>query len=85
MVTARAKDCNAHSTDRGKTWRVEPFLFEPGYEFEEGFQYRSTLLKTNSNPHEYKIWYSAANRRCMFSVAYLQMRREKDTLRPLQG
>jgi hypothetical protein len=72
----------AYSTDDGSTWNVSPVLFEPAYEFEAGFQYRATLLKIRSEPHTYQIWYSAANRREMFSVAYLAMVRENGTLKP---
>jgi hypothetical protein len=73
----------AYSTDDGNTWNVAPFLFEPAYEFEAGFQYRATLLKIGSNPHTYQIWYSAANRREMFSIAYQTVVRENGTLKPV--
>jgi hypothetical protein len=73
----------AHSLDEGNTWHVEQFLLEPAYEFEEAFQYRATLLKTGSNPHKYQIWYSAANRRWMHSIAHLEMMRQNDNLEPV--
>jgi hypothetical protein len=72
----------AYSFDEGNTWNVEPFLLEPAYEFEEALQYRATLLKTGSDPHSYRIWYSAANRRDMFSIAHQSMIRENDRLEP---
>jgi hypothetical protein len=72
----------ADSTDEGETWNVREFLLEPAYQFEEAFQYRATLLKTGSNPHKYRIWYSAANRRYMFSIAHLAMVREDSCLKP---
>jgi hypothetical protein len=73
----------AHSVDEGNTWNVERFLLEPAYEFEEAFQYRATLVKTGSGPHKYRIWYSAANRRQMFSIAHQAMMRENSTLEPV--
>jgi hypothetical protein len=73
----------AYSTGDGNTWNVDPFLLEPAYEFEAGFQYRATLLKIGSNLHTYQIWYSAANRREMFSIAYQAMVRENGTLKPV--
>lgn len=72
----------AYSFDEGNTWNVERFLLEQAYEFEEALQYRATLLKTGSNPHSYRIWYSAANRRDMFSVAHQWMIRENGNLEP---
>jgi hypothetical protein len=73
----------AYSLDEGNTWNVERFLLEPVYEFEEAFQYRATLLKTGSNPHKYRIWYSAANRRQMHSIAHLAMMRQNGNLEPV--
>jgi hypothetical protein len=73
----------AYSVDEGNTWNVEQFLLEPAYEFEEAIQYRATLLKTGSNPHQYRIWYSAANRRQMFSIAHQAMIRKNGTLEPI--
>lgn len=73
----------AFSFDGGKTWNAERFLLEPAYEFEEALQYRATLLKTGSNPHRYRIWYSAANRRDMFSIAHQSMIRENGNLEPV--
>jgi hypothetical protein len=73
----------AYSVDEGRTWNVEPFLLEPAYAFEEGFQYRATLLKTASNPHTYRIWYSAANRRQMFSIAHQTVIRKNGMLEPV--
>jgi hypothetical protein len=73
----------SYSVDDGKTWNVEPFLLDLGYEFEEGRQYRATLLKTGSHPHKYRIWYSAANRRHMFSIAHQTMIRENSSLAPV--
>jgi hypothetical protein len=74
----------AYSLDGGSTWDVEGFLVEPAYEFEETLQYRATLLKTESNPPTYRIWYSAANRRQMFSIAHQTMVRLNGSLQPLQ-
>jgi len=73
----------AYSLDGGNTWHVEGFLFEPAYEFEEASQYRATLLKTGSNPHTYRMWYSAGNRRQMFSIAHQAMSRENGRLEPM--
>jgi hypothetical protein len=73
----------SYSVDEGRTWHVEPFLFEPAYEFESGFQYRSTLLKTGSQPEQYQVWYSAASRRLAFSIGYLRMCRENNRLQPI--
>jgi hypothetical protein len=73
----------AYSVDEGNTWNVDQFLLEPAYEFEEAVQYRATLLKTGSNPHQYRIWYSAANRRQMFSIAHQIMIRKNGTLEPV--
>lgn len=74
----------AYSLDEGNTWNVEGFLLEPAYEFEDCLQYRATLLKTGSNPHTYRIWYSAANRRQMFSIAHQTMVRVNGSLKPLE-
>jgi len=73
----------AYSLDEGITWNVERFLLEPAYEFEEAFQYRAALLKTGSNPDIYRIWYSAANRRQMHSIAHLVMARQNGNLEPV--
>lgn len=73
----------AYSVDEGNMWNVERFLLEPEYEFEEALQYRATLLKTGSHPHKYRIWYSAANRRQMFSIAHQAMVRENSSLEPV--
>lgn len=61
------------SSDGGRTWKVDRFLLDPAYEFEEGCLYRTTLLKRSSQKNDYDLWYSAANRRNMFSIAYLRM------------
>ena len=73
----------AYSLDEGNTWNVERFLLEPAYAFEEAFQYRATFLKTGSNPHKYRIWYSAANGRQMHSIAHLAMMRQSGNLEPV--
>jgi len=73
----------AYSLDEGITWNVDGFLLEPAYEFEEASQYRATLLKTGSNPHTYRIWYSAGNRRQMFSIAHQAMSRANGKLEPV--
>jgi hypothetical protein len=73
----------AYSTDEGDRWNVEPFLLQPEYQFEEALQYRATLLKIGSHPHRYRIWYSAANRRQMYSIAHQAMMRENSSLRPV--
>jgi hypothetical protein len=61
------------SRDAGLTWQVDGFLLDPTYEFEQGFFYRTTLLKRSSERNDYDLWYSAANRRGMFSIAHLRM------------
>jgi len=73
----------AYSFDEGNTWNVEGFLLEPAYEFEETLQYRATLLKTGSNPHIYRIWYSAGNRRHRFLIAHQVMIRKNNSLAPV--
>lgn len=75
----------AYSVDGGNTWNVDGFLIERAYEFEEALQYRATLLKTSSSPITYRIWYSAANRRQMFSIAHQTMVRVNGSLQPFQG
>jgi hypothetical protein len=76
----------AHSLDDGKTWNVQGYLFEPAYEFEEALQYRASLLKIDGALlATYQVWYSAANRRQMFSIAYQVMVREGGTLEPISG
>lgn len=72
----------AYSLDGGLVWSAGPFLLEQAYEFEEYYQYRSTLLKVDSNPDRYRIWYSASNRRLMHSIAHLEMVRRDNTLEP---
>jgi hypothetical protein len=87
-IFVSAKSLSAHrlhygvSRDAGLTWQTDGFLLDPAYEFEEGFLYRTTLLKRPSERDAYDIWYSAANRRDMFSIAYLRMIRDGDKLRP---
>lgn len=86
VSVTRAPDWRLHyaySLDQGNTWTVEGFLWEPAYEFEEASQYRASLLKTGSNPHRYRIWYSAGNRRQMFSIAHQAMIRENGCLTPV--
>jgi len=61
------------SRDGGLSWKMDGFLLDPAYEFEEGCLYRTTLLKRSSQRNDYDLWYSAANRRNMFSIAYLRM------------
>jgi len=73
----------AYSLDDGITWNVNSFLFEQAYEFEETVQYRASMLKTGCNPHRYRLWYSAANRRQMFSIAHQYMTREHSNLQPV--
>jgi hypothetical protein len=76
----------AYSLDDGKTWNVQGYLFELAYEFEEALQYRASLLKTGDRPTStYQVWYSAANRRLMFSIAYQVIVREGGTLKPVPG
>ena len=69
------------SHDAGLTWQLNGFLLDPGYEFEEAFLYRATLLKRSSERNDYDVWYSAGNRRSALFIAYLRMFREGDTLR----
>lgn len=76
----------AYSLDGGMTWNVQGYLLEPAYEFEQALQYRASLLKTGDAPlPTYHVWYSAANRRLMFSIAFQVMVREGPTLKPVSG
>jgi hypothetical protein len=70
------------SRDGGLTWQLDGLLLDPSFEFEEGFLYRTTLLKKDLGDQEYELWYSAANRRGMFSIAHLRMIREGDRMVP---
>jgi hypothetical protein len=71
-----------HSFDQGETWHVGPFLFDQIYEFEASLQYRATLRKMQDDPAVYEVWYSAANSKYMWSIAYLRCVREGNNLRP---
>ncbi len=71
-----------YSLDEGITWFIGPFLMEQVYEFESKCQYRATFRKIMENPHRYEIWYSAANKQSIWSMAYLQFVREENNLYP---
>jgi hypothetical protein len=70
----------AYSLDEGLNWRVSRFLFDQVYEFESQFQYRATLRKLADGTPGYELWYSAASSKNMFSIAYLRLLRNEDTL-----
>jgi len=70
------------SRDAGLTWQLDGFLWDPAYEFEEQSLYRTTLLKRSPDRNDYDLWYSACNRRDMFSIAYLRLFREGNRLQP---
>ena len=71
-----------YSFDRGETWHVGPFMIEQVYEFEAALQYRATLRRSQDEPALYQVWYSAANSKYMWSIAYLQFVREGNNLLP---
>jgi hypothetical protein len=72
----------AYSFDRGETWFIGPFILEQVYEFETALQYRATIRKMRKDPAIYEVWYSAANSKYMWSIAYLQFVREENILLP---
>lgn len=74
----------AYSEDRGLTWSAGGFLFDKVYEFEEGAQYRASLLPRVGCRGEYDLWYSAGSSRLLFSIAYVRVVREENRLLPLQ-
>jgi hypothetical protein len=79
---AKARLHYAFSTDGGNTWITQGFLFEQLYEFESDVQYRSTFRLSGIDPPQYQIWYSARNANLMFSIAYVQARRDQNQLLP---
>lgn len=72
----------AYSVDHGESWHVGPFLLDRTYEFEASLQYRATLRKVQDDPALYEVWYSAANSKFMWSIAYLRCQRERNDLLP---
>ncbi len=68
----------AYSQDGGLNWQMGAYLFEQAYEFESQRQYRGSLRKLEESELSYELWYSAANRANMFSIAYLRFRRPDD-------
>ena len=75
----------AHSEDQGVTWVAGDFLVEQSYEFEANIQYRATLRKTRENPHLYELWYSASSLTNVFSVAYMKLVREGNSVLPYEA
>jgi hypothetical protein len=72
----------AHSEDGGRAWVAGGFLFDREYEFESKVQYRASLRAMGGAGQEYELWYSAASRSDMFSIAYLRVTRSDDRLIP---
>jgi hypothetical protein len=70
----------AYSLDEGLHWRMSDFILEQAYEFESQLQYRGSLRKLEGPGDRYQLWYSAASRSNMFSIAYLPMVRVGETL-----
>lgn len=79
---AGAKIHYASSEDGGLNWSIHNLLLEPSYEFEAAFQYRASLLKCSGNSRCYDLWYTAASKKRVFSIAYLKMVREGNKLLP---
>lgn len=75
----------AYSHDDGRTWCASNFLFEQAYEFESNVQYRGTMCRIADEPPEYALWYSAASRSNVFSIAHLRVvRTQENTLIPVE-
>ena len=72
----------AHSFDGGGTWFIGPFILDQVYEFEAALQYRATMRRMREDPAIYEVWYSAANSKYMWSIAYLQCVRVENVLSP---
>ncbi len=76
----------ARSEDEGRIWVAGGFLFDQAYEFESSVQYRGCLHKISDEPPEYRLWYSAASRSNVFSIAYLSVvRMENNMLVPRES
>jgi hypothetical protein len=72
----------AYSDDGGLNWLAGDFLLEQTYEFESDLQYRASLRK-REEPQGYELWYSARNKKHMFSIAYIQLVRQRNKLLPI--
>jgi hypothetical protein len=83
MGGAESRIHYAHSDDGGLHWQTEDFLFEQTYEFECDLQYRASFRLRAAQPPQYELWYSARNKKQMFSVAYVQLTREQNKLLPI--
>ena len=75
----------AYSEDHGLTWLAGDFLVEQSYEFEANIQYRATLRKAQENPHLYELWYSASSLTNVFSIAYMKLVREGNSVVPYEA
>jgi hypothetical protein len=71
-----------YSLDGGLNWIVQGFLFDQVYEFESDAQYRATSRFYEECAPAYEVWYSARNRKMMFSIGYLRMIRQQNDLIP---
>ena len=71
-----------YSIDDGYSWVIGPFLMEQVYEFESKCQYRATFLKKMEVPLIYEIWYSAAGKSSIWSLAYLKFIRDENNFYP---
>ena len=72
----------AHSEDQGLTWIVGGFLLEQAYAFEAFLQYRASLRKVDDQSQEYELWFSAADVKGVFSIAYQRFTRRGNNLFP---
>ncbi|HET8924020.1 MAG TPA: hypothetical protein VFN26_13610 [Candidatus Acidoferrum sp.] len=73
----------ASSQDGGLNWLVEDFLLEQSYQFESGYQYRASLCRRPEQARQYDLWYTAASKKHVFSIAHMKMVRDGNKLLPL--
>lgn len=75
----------AYSEDNGRTWFASGFLLDQVYEFESQLQYRASLRLLDEDRRMYGLWYSAASLANVFSIAYVDLVRMENRLRPLNS
>lgn len=75
----------AYSEDNGRTWFAKGFLLDQVYEFESQLQYRASLRLLDEERQIYGLWYSAASLANVFSIAYVDLVRIENCLRPLNS
>jgi hypothetical protein len=68
----------AYSEDYGRSWITGGFLFDQIYEFEANVQYRGSLRRIDNDFQIYELWYSAASRSNVFSIAHVKLVRTED-------